>query len=107
MATVIKEEDNVSPVETIIHLDDGNLAIERKQDAQPVLDEIKEIKDHTNGISKTGDLYHVGRIPAILVEKYCNDKGITFRDFLLDDTHVTRIMNDTAYKHLRIWQGVA
>lgn len=109
MAIVIPDDDILKPagIDTIIHVDDGNFAIERKQDTQPVLDQITDIKSQTNGISKTGDLYHVARIPSIVIEKYCNERGITFHDFVVDDSHVTALLNDSTYKHLRIWEGRA
>lgn len=109
MATVIADDDVLKPagIDTIIHVDDGNLAIERKQDAQPILDQIADIKTQTSGISKTGDLYHVARIPSIVIEKYCIDRGINFHEFLVDDSHITALLNDSAYKHLRIWEGRA
>jgi len=97
-----------SSIDTIYHLgqNDGSITFERKQDCQPILDEVRRIKDVTNGKSLSGDLVHVGKIPAVLVEKYCNDKGISFRDFILDDKHVTTLMNDHDYKLFRIWEGV-
>lgn len=109
MVAIIADDEAVKPagIDTIIHVGDDKLAIERKYDAQPILDQVQQIKIHTNGISKTGDLYHVARIPSIVIEKYCNEVGITFHDFLVDDTHVTRLLNDSTYKHLRIWEGRA
>lgn len=108
MATIVKDVRSASGIETIYHVDDDDkLVIERKADAQPILDEIKQIKQVTDGKSKSGELYHVARIPAIVVEMYCNTVGITFREFLIDDTHITRLLNDSDYAHLRIWEGRA
>lgn len=97
----------INGIHTRIEVENGGFTIERIADTQPILDEIKAIKDVTDGRSKSGDLVHVGRIPAIIIEKYCNESGVTFHEFCIDDTHVTRLLNDSAYKHLRIWEGVA
>lgn len=107
MGTVIKDAAKPAGIETIFHVEDEKLVIERKADVQPVLDEIQKIRQVTDGRSKSGELIHVARIPAIAVEQYCNMVGITFREFIIDDTHVTRLLNDNDYKHLRIWEGRA
>lgn len=96
-----------SGIDTILHLNDGDMVIERTADAQPILDEIKAIKYVTEGKSKSGDLYHVARIPKMVIEKYCKDCGITFHDFCVDDAHITKILNDPEYSSLRIWEGRA
>lgn len=109
MGIVIADDDTLKPagIDTIIHIEDGNLAVERRQECQPILDQVKAIKDVTNGISESRDLYHVARIPSGIIEKYCNERGVTFHEFCVDDAHVTRIMNDAEYAHLRIWEGAA
>lgn len=96
-------------IETHYHLgnNDGSITFEREQDCQPIIDEVQKIKQVTDGRSKTGDLVHVGRIPAVIVEKYCNSRGITFHDFIVDDTHVTALMNDSDYRVFRVWEGIA
>lgn len=100
---------DIAPVATVFHTsgNEGNVTIERRQDCQPIIDDVARIRQVTNGKSISGDLVHVGRIPAIVIEKYCQLKGISFHDFLVDDTHVTALMNDADYKHLRIWEGRA
>lgn len=97
----------MTEVETIYHSGngDGSITIERKQDCQPVLDSIKLIKDTTDGRSISGELYHVARIPYAIIEKYLNEAGVTWADFQRDDVHITRLMNDSDYKHLRVWEG--
>ena len=96
-----------SAVETIYHVEDGGITFERRQDCQPILDEIQKIKQVTDGRSKSGDLVHIGRIPKGIIEAYCNERGVSFHEFITDDIHVTRLMNDSDYKHLRIWEGRA
>lgn len=92
-------------VKTNISTDDGKLIIERVQDAAPILDDIANIRKLTDGKSKTGEMFHVGRIPSVVVELYCNTHGINLHEFMSNDVHVTRLMNDSNYKHLRVWDG--
>lgn len=92
-------------IQTILHDDGEKLAIERVADVAPVLQEISEIKQITNGMSATREMAHVGRIPAIAIEQYCNDVGIDFYTFMNEDIHVTRLLNDSNYSRFRIWEG--
>lgn len=77
----------------------------REQDCEPIIKEVAQLKEVTDGRGNTSLGYFVGRIPAIIVEKYINEVGITFRDFIVDTTHVHRILNDPAYKKFRIFEG--
>jgi hypothetical protein len=92
-------------ITTILHDDGERLAIERVADVEPVLNEIADIKKSTGGMSSTSELAHVGRIPAIVIEQYCNEHGIDFYTFMNEDVHVTRLLTDSNYSKLRIWEG--
>lgn len=92
-------------IDTILHDDGEKLAIERIADVQPVLDEVAEIKKHTNGMSATREIAHVGRIPGIIIEQYCNEHGIDFYTFMNEDVHIHRILTDANYSRFRIWEG--
>jgi hypothetical protein len=84
---------------------EGIAFFNRTQDVEPILDEVARIKQVSNGMSKSGELAHVGRIPAVIVEKYCTETGITFAEFLQDKTHIQRIVSDPNYSRFRIWEG--
>jgi hypothetical protein len=86
-------------------IEDDKLIFASTQDIEPLLNDIKAIKDITNGKSDSGDMYHVGTIPAIIVEKYCNEVGISFHDFIIDNTHIKRIVNDPDFARFRVWEG--
>lgn len=97
--------ENPTGIETKFHVEDGNVTIERVADVQAILDETAMLRSMGHTVSESGDLHHIGKIPKIIVEKYCNEKGITFRDFITDDTHITRILNDPDYSLFRVWEG--
>jgi hypothetical protein len=83
-----------------LYEDDGEkLVIQNTQDISPIIQEVEKLRDFGG---KGKDMWHLGRIPEIIVEQYCNSVGITFREFMLDNTHINRIMNDADYKHFRV-----
>jgi len=84
---------------------EGTAFFNRVQDVEPIIDEVARIKQVSNGMSKSGELAHVGRIPAVIVEKYCTELGITFQEFLQDKTHINRIVSNPDYSRFRIWEG--
>ena len=88
-------------METKFLYDDTNeaLVIQNAQDVSPIIKDVQKLRD-AGGKGK--DMWHLGRIPEVIVEKYCTDAGITFRDFIMDKTHINRIMNDADYQHFRI-----
>lgn len=87
---------------TLSYEEEGDtLIIENSQDCSPIIQDVVKLRDNAKG----EDMWHLGRIPAIIVEKYCNTVGITFRDFMQDKTHINRIMNDADYKHFRVFEG--
>jgi len=79
--------------------------IERQQDCAPILKEIGDLKQVTDGRGDTSLGYHVGRIPAVIVEQYCAEMGITFHDFCTDTSHVHRILNNPDFKRFRVFEG--
>lgn len=94
-------------IETNFHLGngDGSMVIERKADCQAILDSAANLRSMGAGKSKSGEMWHLGRIPAIIIEKYCNEKGVSFNEFLVDDIHIQRILEDPNYKLFRIVEG--
>ena len=79
--------------------------IQRVQDCEPIIQEIKDKKQFSDGRGDTSLGYHVGRIPAIVVEQYLKHAGITFNEFCTDTAHIHRIMNNPDYKQFRIFEG--
>ena len=79
----------------------GKVIVRREQDTQAYVDDIKRVKQVSDG--KGGNFYHAGRIPAVVVEKFCKEKGMTFAEFMR--TGFKTLLNDPDYKNLRIWEG--
>lgn len=51
------------------------------------------------------DMKLAASVPAFFVQKYINDHGITFNEFMRDKAHVDRFLADPALAHFRVWQG--
>jgi len=81
------------------------LHIERVQDCEPIVEEVAKLKQVTDGRGDTSLGYHMGRIPGVIVEQYLIEVGINFEEFIRDDIHVKRILNDPTYKKFRIFEG--
>lgn len=97
----------MSDISTIYHYDakENRDIIRRVQDCEPIVDEVKLIKETSDGRGDTSLGYHVGRIPAVIVEQYMKFAGITFHEFVINKDHIHRIMNNPDYKQFRIFEG--
>ena len=85
---------------------DGVAVINRTQDCEPVLSEAAALR----AVGATGagtDMHHVARFPRVVVEKYCNETGITFREWLQNADHARRMLNDPALAGFRVHEGQA
>lgn len=95
----------MSEIQTKLHYDastDG-LIIERVQDVEQVLEYAK--RQHLSGEHGGPDMKHAASIPAVLVEAYCNQHGITFAEFMGSEAHAKAMLNDKSLAHFRIWKG--
>lgn len=91
-------------VTTVVHLDgDGNLVTGTEQDCTPIIEENKRLVAH--GAFGSSDMRHAGRAPFVVVEKFCNERGITFQDFCNEVSHKIAFLNSPDYAACRIWQG--
>lgn len=95
----------MSDVATRIDFKDGLMVVERLQDVEPILKQVKRLSDENGGKSASGELYHAARLPMIVVEQYCNNNGITFQEFMGNQEHIRRMVNDPALSKFRVWEG--
>lgn len=57
------------------------------------------------GATGDKDMRMLAEIPGIIVQQYCNEKGITFAEFIRNPEHATRMLNDPALSYFRIHRG--
>lgn len=83
-------------------LNDGGVAIEQIEDVEPVLEYAKERARAGFGRSASGELHEVAHFPANIIAAYCQDKGITFSEFMADDAHVKAMLADPALRDFQV-----
>jgi hypothetical protein len=91
------------PVQTVMHQEDGKTIFERVQDCTSIAEKTKAL--HNEGVHGTSEMKHAAKLPFVLVERYCNDNGITFQQFCNGEEHIRRMLNDPSLTHFRIWPG--
>jgi hypothetical protein len=93
----------MSDLKSIIDFEDGKMILGSVQDCTPIAELAQAA--HRLGEHGSSEMRHVAKIPAVIVEKYCNDYGITYRDFMQDSAHLRRLVNNPDNSHFRIWPG--
>lgn len=88
---------------TSIFAQDDKLVIGRSQDCTPILEDAK--RRHKEGHHGTSDVKHAARLPSVIIEKYCNEQGITFAEFMRDPVHIKRVVQHPDNSMFRIWKG--
>ena len=74
------------------------------------MDHLRGIADYckarqNEGLTGSKDMKHLAEFPAELVEKYCNDRGVTFAEWMQNPAHARAMLNDPALAHFRIDPG--
>lgn len=90
-------------IQTKVTETQGEHFIQRTQDCTPIAERCQAM--HREGMHGSSEVKLAASIPNILIEKYCLDNGITFRDWMTDETHMRRMLSDPALAHFRIWPG--
>lgn len=89
----------MSDVKTKYHYEGGRLIVERVQDIEPTIEankkEMGEWSGHNESSRWKGDFHHVARIPEVVIEKWCNENGFTYADFIKDPKIAKRFLNDS------------
>lgn len=88
---------------TEIFTQDDKLIIGRTQDCTAILEDAK--RRHNEGQHGSADVKHAARIPNVIVEKYCNENGVTFAEFMADPVHIKRLVQHPDNSMFRIWKG--
>lgn len=103
--TVIANGDGT---ETVIHRHNdglGTITFETRQDPTDILKHAQAL--HKEGHHGSSEMRHAASFPRVLIDQYCANKGITFREWMQDKKHVRFMLNDPDLKHFRIWAGKA
>jgi hypothetical protein len=82
---------------------ENKYAVKRVEDVEPLIEHAKTLR--AAGAVGTKDMKHAAEFPATVVENYIARKGITFAEFMADESHVRALLNDPDLKGFRIWEG--
>jgi hypothetical protein len=95
--TVLQRDD----LKTVLTLQGDALVAGTVQDCTPIVEQAKAL--NREGIHGSKEMRHAAKFPAVIVEKYCNDKGISFQQFLSEPVHCRTMLADPALRDFRIW----
>ena len=90
-------------LKSIVALEDGALITGTIQDCTPIAERAKAM--HNEGFHGSADWKYAGAVPSVMIEKYCNDNGITLGEFVGNPEHIRRVCNDPALAAFRVWSG--
>lgn len=90
-------------LDTKIAMQEGGMVIGRSQDCTPIAEYAK--RRHIEGQHGNKEMKFAASIPYVICEKYCNDNGIEFSEFMGNPAHMRAVLNDPALAHFRIWPG--
>ena len=85
--------------------DHGNegAVIARQAYVGGVVDMCKEL--HNSGTHGSKNVKHLASVHPVVVENYCNVRGVSLREFMRNPEHIKRFLNDPANKDFRVWPG--
>lgn len=80
-----------------------DIASESVESLQYVADHCKSLREA--GETGSQDMRLLGVVPRFMIEMYCNDKGISFGEFMRNPEIQTRMLNDPALAAFRVHEG--
>ena len=74
------------------------------------LDDIRAVADHCQALQNAGmtgdrDMWALMTVPAIIVQQYMNENGVSYPEFIRNPEHAKRMLNDPALSAFRIHRG--
>lgn len=88
---------------TGIWMDGDNVIQRQTENVESVLEHVKDLRS-ANEVG-SGEMWHVAKLPRSAIMNYCHSAGITFSEFMRNDEHLGRMLNDPALAGFRIHQG--
>ena len=88
---------------TKIAVQDDRMFVGRSQDCTAIAEYAQARQREGHHGDK--EMKFAASLPYVIVEKYCNEKRITFAEFMGNREHIKRICNDPDNAAFRIWPG--
>lgn len=72
------------------------------------MDDLREVERHCELISRDtdkvrGDIVTLAEVPGVVLEKYCNERGVRWDEFMKSTDLQTEFINSEYAKPFRIW----
>ena len=93
----------MSDMQSFLHAQDDLMIVNSIQDVEPILTDCKIRADM--GMTGSHDMPHMVRFPMVIIEMYCNDRGVTFQEWIQNPEHARAMINDPGLKDFRIHSG--
>lgn len=90
-------------LDTDIRCEQDRTIIRTSQDCTPIAEFAKA--QHNAGYHGSSEVKHAASIPLVIVEKYCNDHGVSFPEFMGNPVHIKRLVEHPDNAAFRIWPG--
>lgn len=91
-------------VQSVVKMNgDGTMTTGTIQHCDAILEDAQA--RHKEGHHGSGEMKHAARIPFVVIEKYCNDNGISFKECMASQEHAKRLLNSPDLAGFRIWKG--
>lgn len=90
-------------LDTRFEVEDGRLFVGRSQDCTPIAERAKRM--HNEGQHGSSEMRLAADIPYVIAEKYCNDNGVTFAEFMSNPVHIKRVVMNPDNAMFRVWKG--
>lgn len=85
----------MSDMKTSLHYEEegDTIIINNTQDCSEVLKQLDDERDNYKG----EDMWKVASIPLVLIEKYLNETGVSYNEFMQDgEKHIMRLLTDNS-----------
>lgn len=82
---------------------DGSLTVSAVEDVSGVIETCKSLQ--SVGLVGSNEMKHAAALPRVVVEDWCQKRGITFADWMRDNKFVREMLNDPNLSSFRIWKG--
>ena len=90
-------------VTSTIAIDGDQIVTGTTQDCVPILEAAKAM--HNEGLHGSSEMKLGASLPLVVIERYCNDRGITYQEWASNREHIRAMLNDPSLAHFRIWPG--
>jgi hypothetical protein len=74
------------------------------------VDDLKEVADYAQaranaGLQGSKDMWFAATVPAFIIQKFCNEKGVAWKEFMRNESMQTYFLNSEYAAPFRVHKG--